>query len=248
MNGNSSACKQTDSNGKLVENRTQVLADTLNSTSGKSLRHRGFTLIELLVVIAIIGILASMLLPALKNARNSAQRISCLGNIRQFGFATLSYADDHKGFLPCNDIVGSEWSMGNRFISYLGYTGPDSTETIGMTRYKVLLCPSDKMEDSGRGGSLKWMYSYAIGYRLQGRKLNSFTTQPSVIPTFFEIGFGTPSGLFAGNRIRTYKADEISAYISVFRHGGADSNYSFLDGSAANYKRSYISVANLDKL
>ncbi|MGN6554353.1 MAG: cysteine-rich CWC family protein [Verrucomicrobiota bacterium] len=55
-----------------------------------------FTLIELLVVVAIIGILASMLLPALARSRTSAQRIRCVGNLRQLGIATQLYWSDNR--------------------------------------------------------------------------------------------------------------------------------------------------------
>ena len=61
--------------------------------------EKGFTLIELLVVIAIIGILSGMLLPAITNAKGTAQRTKCVNNLKQIGLATLVYADDHNGLV-----------------------------------------------------------------------------------------------------------------------------------------------------
>jgi prepilin-type N-terminal cleavage/methylation domain-containing protein len=63
-------------------------------------RDHGFTLVELLVVISVITILASMLLPALSKARESARAISCASNLRQVSLTTTLYASDYNGSIP----------------------------------------------------------------------------------------------------------------------------------------------------
>lgn len=86
---------------------------TMNHSS-----QRAFTLIELLVVISIGTILASLLLPALMQAREQALIVSCASNLRQIGLANGMYGGDYDEYnLPLNNGARIDWND-NKFIEY----------------------------------------------------------------------------------------------------------------------------------
>src|SRR6266545_201521 len=120
------------------------------------LRQAGFTIIELLVVMAIITILASMLLPSLTRAKEQAQMIQCLNNLRQIGMGIKLYVDDHHGQFPLPYAIEPDTKQrkGTRFT--LGGFDPDperldwfpTAVSRPLYRYlkpsEVYRCPVDK--------------------------------------------------------------------------------------------------------
>ena len=120
------------------------------------MRRTTFTLIELLVVVAIIAILAALLLPALRQAREHAKGVHCLNNLRQQGVGLQYFANDHEGAVPTAfafpfpEAIGQYiWGPYERLIAgapgngYTGYSGQGTAYYTAAIPYnRLFVCPA----------------------------------------------------------------------------------------------------------
>jgi prepilin-type N-terminal cleavage/methylation domain-containing protein/prepilin-type processing-associated H-X9-DG protein len=106
--------------------------------------RKAFTLVELLVVIGIIALLISILLPALNKARENANTVACLSNLKQFTAANANYAAENKGYvIPCGTPQAGWWC--NIMVDNKYLTGPTDSGPTPQTK-GVFFCPSGNQE------------------------------------------------------------------------------------------------------
>ncbi len=136
-------------------------------------RLAAFTLIELLVVIAIVGVLLSVLMPSLSQARETARSTTCLANERSIGQLVMYYANDYRNYTPAlsspydtNDPTLPNIWFTKLIHYYLGRQpetgwGTDYRYGTGRGPEKLFTCPTDP--EMGKDG-LNERFSVAYGW------------------------------------------------------------------------------------
>ena len=130
--------------------------------------QEAFTLIELLVVIAIIGVLISLMLPAVQAAREAARRTHCTNNIRQIGLATLGF-ENANGVLPhsgqgLDDDLRTRFNLQSTFaliLPYLEetstydlidmslpYNASESNKSVSKRTVSAFICPTNSLRSA----------------------------------------------------------------------------------------------------
>ncbi len=152
-------------------------------TINNSLSVKTFTLIELLVVIAIIAILASLLLPALKSARDTAVQIDCLNLLKQMGTANHMYANEwNEWFVPiCQMPIpmpgitprNSEWRNNVAYRELLGIPSADPSGGYDYTWPMNMACKkaARSMATENKGWVtiyLSWGFNYTDADKTTG--------------------------------------------------------------------------------
>jgi prepilin-type N-terminal cleavage/methylation domain-containing protein/prepilin-type processing-associated H-X9-DG protein len=203
-----------------------------------------FTLIELLVVIAIIAILASMLLPALQQAREKARSVSCVANQKQVGLGMLMYLDDNKDTYPrANGADKDKWE-----VVWLPYCGNDR---------KVYYCPSDTRTENDWNTDVRYI---SYGYNILGIGAVSGTHPVTGASGAYSVSLvqikmptntlvtvdchHSASTVNGSYYVAVPNAAMMSTFVPYARHGSR-SNVLHVDGHVDSYVTISLTVADL---
>jgi len=205
----------------------------------KRLHGKEFTLIELLVVISIIMILASLLLPALGKAKESAMSAKCQGNLKQIGLTNLSYGDDYNGYVPIHYGVSTNWVTAlysNKYVNHHKVFECPASLSEAANRKVTLTASGNIAQPLGIGyGRNYWKFPYASGempyHRFQQIK------RPSITLCVCD-SFGDRNSSPAGNYSSCVCAAEIRDIAP--RHSGYSVNILYYDGHVNNLKGTVV--------
>ena len=180
------------------------------------------------MVIAIIALLAALLLPALRTAREMGRRAKCLGNTRQIGLATQMYLDDHDSAFPDYPYTTE------RIAKYLGFRETAGALSVRLNNTShVFYCPSavgkpeainETFWEAYLGGAYLHgggRQCYGYNARLSGR---IYAMGATPVTRLHQIS-APLSAVFWAADAGSWQFDDIyMGYLGPYRHGGAPAN------------------------
>jgi len=213
-------------------------------------RKRAFTLIELLVVIAILSLLVSLLMPSLKKARQLAQSMSCLSNLRNISMWAVQYTYDNEEWLPHNGQSGWEWSYSE--LSNTPWMLKCRDWSSDKKKHTYFYCPSAKIQYADNQHDAAWesttcnygLNDYLGGYKFwwDSAKTKALWPRASLLkPYKFWFGdtsvkwgsWGTPGWYFPTNlALASWGNPWIWQYPEYEGHPNLTANFLFCDGHA----------------
>jgi len=171
----------SDAKRRITKERKNLVK---TASSNRTPRTGKFTLIELLVVIAIIAILASMLLPALQQARERAKTIKCTNHLKTLGNYHSQYNTDNNDYIPMASTTSSYPYYASKWFpawfillgEYMGFErkNADSFKKAA-DRDKVIRCVTEEAHPSGNRNNY-----YSVNMNVAGRAPN--------VSAFIQIG------------------------------------------------------------
>ena len=190
---------------------------------------RGFTLIELLVVIAIVAILASLLLPAISQAKRRAQSVVCRNNLKQWSLAMQLYVTDNDDFLPPegspNGITPYRawYVVLPVLVNVQPYQEmPWRTNAAAPLTHSIFICPNNTNRSNGNN-----LFHYCLNEHLdetgnfdRPRKISSID-HPAQMVWMFDNGK------------RAAVAQQNNVHTNLHAKGA---HFTFLDGHVAGFK------------
>lgn len=205
-----------------------------------------FTLIELITVISIIAVLVSMLLPALKSARDRGETLVCASRLKQWGVAVAMYRNDNNAFYPGyfnsplqNSVKGSTmwvyvWEpYGLKHVALVSRSQWRDFPTYRQALEKGTLCPKRLRTTDWLGDTNVFQYTYALNSRICYSGWVRHVRRP----------LGTP--LFGDSKTaRSYSLLKDSDWLSSIHNGKV--NFLFCDGHVAGLSIRDIPASSAD--